>query len=212
MSTPDPVAAAAEVRKIIDDWVLFRDAGFWDAFATVWHDDGWMTATWFQGHFTDFIRVSKEGFDDGVKIAHSQGAHSSAVAGNRAVAQTKMKIEQRAQVHGTTVDVTCSGRFYDFLERRGQRWGIVRRQPIYERDRLDVLDPAADLSLDPDLLATFPEGYRYLAYAQSQIGYRIASGLPGLTGPAVECLYSEGEAWLAGSENPGEGHLLKATV
>jgi hypothetical protein len=47
-----------------------------------------------------------------VNIAHFLGGFSCEVAGNRAIAQTKMKIEQRAIVDGTEVDVTCSGRFY----------------------------------------------------------------------------------------------------
>jgi len=72
------------------------------------------------------------------------------------------------------------------------------RQPIYEKDRMDPVDPAAKLTLDPALLATFPEGYRHLAYLQSQIGYKIKLDMPGLTGPEVEALYSRGEAWLAG--------------
>ncbi len=36
------------IRPVIKNWALFRDARRWDAFTTVWHDDGWMTATWFQ--------------------------------------------------------------------------------------------------------------------------------------------------------------------
>ena len=105
--------------------------------------------------------------------------------------------------------MTFSGRFYDFLERRDGRWAIVRRQPIYEKDRLDVLEPGADLRMNADLLARFPEGYRHLAYIQSQIGYQIATGLPSLTGPAVAQLYAEGDAWLRGSDNPGRSHLLE---
>jgi len=42
--------------------------------------------------------------------------------------------------------------------------GLVLRQPIYEKDRLDPLDPSAKLALDAELLARFPEGYRHLAY------------------------------------------------
>ena len=71
------------------------------------------------------------------------------MTGARAVAQTKMTIAQRAQVDGITADVTCTGRFYDFLEKRAGAWGIVRRQPIYEKDRLDPVDPGARLTLDP---------------------------------------------------------------
>jgi hypothetical protein len=73
----------------------------------------------------------------------------------------------------------------------------VRRQPIYEKDRLDVVDPAASLTLDPDLLNRFPTGYRHLGYLQTKAGFTVKDGLPGLTGTAVEQLYSEGKQWLA---------------
>ncbi|WP_448811785.1 nuclear transport factor 2 family protein [Agromyces bauzanensis] len=192
-----------EIRRLVEDWALLRDAGRWDEFAAVWHEDGWMTATWFQGPFREFIRVSREGFERGVQIAHFLGGLTCEVAGDRAIAQTKMKIEQRAQLGGVGVDVTCSGRFYDFLERRNGRWGIVRRQPIYERDRVDVIDPAATLRLDPARLNAFPPGYRHLAYLQEAVGYTVMRGLPANTGPEVELLYEEGGAWLSGSATPG---------
>ena len=82
---------------------------------------------------------------------------------------------------------------------------MVRRQPIYEKDRIDPVDPNATLSLDQDLLAEFPEGYRHLGYLQTQIGYDVKrSGMPGLKGPEVEKLYAEGQAWLEGSAGAGE--------
>ncbi|HEX4249973.1 MAG TPA: nuclear transport factor 2 family protein, partial [Pseudonocardia sp.] len=101
------------------------------------------------------------------------------------------------------VDVTCTGRFFDFFEQRAGRWAIVRRQPIYEQDRLDVLDPAAELRLNRAELDRYPVGYRHLAYLQRAAGYDVMSGLPGLRGPAVELLYTEGGQWLAGSARPG---------
>ena len=86
----------------------------------------------------------------------------------------------------------------------GSERGIVRRQPIYEKDRLDPVDPSAVLKLDPTLLSRFPEGYRHLAYLQLKNGFNVKSDLPGLRGPLVEKLYAEGKAWLSGSERPGE--------
>ena len=68
-----------------------------------------------------------------------------------------MTISQRAPVDGVLCDVVCTGRFYDFLEKRQGRWGLVLRQPIYEKDRLDPVDPAAKLSLDRKLLNRFPK-------------------------------------------------------
>jgi hypothetical protein len=101
-------------------------------------------------------------------------------------------------VDGVVCDVVCTGRFYDLFERRAGRWGLVLRQPVYERDRLDPVDPAAALVLDPELLARFPEGYRHLAYLQTRIGYDVKADMPGLTGPEVEALYARGAEWLRG--------------
>jgi hypothetical protein len=187
------------IRELLDNWVVWRDAGDGERFATVWHDDGRMMATWFQGPAADFIRVSKEGFARGVRILHFLGGSAIDVAGDRAVAQTKMTISQRAAVDGVPCDVVCTGRFYDFLERRTGRWGLVLRQPIYEKDRLDPIDPASALRLDAQLLARFPEGYRHLAYLQTRIGYDVKRDMPGLVGAEVEALYARGRDWLAGA-------------
>jgi hypothetical protein len=187
------------IRDLLDNWAVWRDAGDWERFATVWHEDGWMSATWFQGSAADFIRVSKDGWAKGVSILHFQGGMSIDLAGARAIAQTKMTISQRGAVHGVLCDVVCTGRFFDFLEKRAGKWGVVRRQPIYEKDRLDPLDPAASLKLDQAKLAQYPEGYRHLAYIQEEIGYRVKRDMPGLKGAEVEKLYGQGRAWLAGA-------------
>ena len=186
------------IRELMENWAVWRDAGDWARFRTVWHDDGRMMATWFQGSADDFIRVSREGWERGVSILHFLGGTSIDLAGTRAVAQTKMTISQRAAVHGVMCDVVCTGRFCDFLEQRAGIWGLVLRQPIYEKDRLDPVDPAARLDLDPAVLARFPEGYRHLAYLQESIGYTVKPDMPGLKGPEVAALMARAAAWLAG--------------
>ncbi|MGY8636311.1 nuclear transport factor 2 family protein [Bradyrhizobium sp. 14AA] len=186
------------IRDLVENWAVWRDAGDWERFATVWHEEGWMSATWFQGPARDFMRVSQEGFAKGVRILHFLGGTSIDLEGARAIAQTKMTISQRAPVHDVVCDVVCTGRFYDFLEKRKGQWGIVRRQPIYEKDRIDPVDPAATLRLDRQALAALPEGYRHLAYMQELIGYKVKRDMPGLIGPEVEKLYGEGREWLAG--------------
>ncbi|GGO72373.1 nuclear transport factor 2 family protein [Nonomuraea cavernae] len=192
------------IRELVENWALWRDAGLWERFATLWHPvDGWMSATWFQGPANEFITRSREGFEAGVSILHFLGGHTCDVAGERAVAQTKMTINQRAAVDGVEVDVVCTGRFYDFLAVHHGVWKLVRRQPIYEKDRLDVVDPAATLALDAELLGRFPVGYRHLGYLQTKAGFTVKGGLPGLVGPAVQRLYDEGAEWLAGSPTPG---------
>lgn len=186
------------ISDLLQNWAVWRDAGDWQRFQTVWHPDGWMMATWFQGPAADFIRVSQEGWAKGVSILHFLGGISIDLAGSRAISQTKMTISQRAPVQGIACDVVCTGRFYDFLEKRDGKWGMVIRQPIYEKDRLDPVSPGAAPVLDAAKLAALPEGYRHLAYIQEEIGYRVKRDMPGLKGPEVAALYARGTAWLRG--------------
>lgn len=186
------------IRALVENWAIWRDAGDWERFRTVWHEDGRMMATWFQGSADEFIAVSKAGFEKGVSILHFLGGTSIDLVGSRAIAQTKMTINQRAEVDRVESDVVCIGRFYDFLEKRHGRWGIVLRQPIYEKDRLDPVDPDAKLALDRTRLRQFPVGYRHLAYLQVGIGYAVKPDMPGLVGPAIQALYARGAAWLRG--------------
>ncbi len=189
------------IRRMVERWAVWRDAGDWERFATVWHPDGVMMATWFQGPFADFIRVTKEGWAKGVSILHFLGGSAIEVGGDRgdrAIAQTKMTISQRGLVEGVPCDVVCTGRFYDFVQKHEGQWKLLHRQPIYEKDRVDPLDPAAVPKLDADALATFPEGYRHLAYIQTRIGYQVKLDMPMLKGPVVEELYRRGARWLSG--------------
>ena len=109
------------IVEVVQNWALWRDAGDWERFATVWHDEGWMTATWFQGPAREFIAVSRAGFEKGVSILHFLGGSSVEVRRERAIAQTKMTISQRGMCEGELVDVVCTGRFYDFFEKAKNR-------------------------------------------------------------------------------------------
>ncbi len=194
----ETAADKVAIREVIENWVIWRDSGDWERFRNVWHADGRMMATWFQGSAEEFMRVTQEGMDRGVSIFHFLGGSSLELAGQRAVAQTRTMISQRAPAHNVLCDVLCIARFYDFFEKREGRWAIVLRRLIYEKDRIDPVDPSQTLSLDAKLLERFPEGYRHLAYLQTNIGYTVRPDLPGLKGPEVEALYNRGQRWLAG--------------
>ena len=200
---PNDLLDKLSIRELLENWAVWRDAGYWERFRTVWHDDGFMMATWFQGSADEFISISRAGFERGVSILHFLGGCSIDLAGNRAIAQTKMTISQRAPVHDVVVDVLCTGRFYDFLEKRigpsGEAtWGLVLRRVCYEKDRMDPVDPSQTVKLDSKILERFPVGYRNLAYLQSGLGFNVKLDLPGLKGLANDKLYAFGKAWLAG--------------
>ncbi|MHA1109079.1 MAG: nuclear transport factor 2 family protein, partial [Alphaproteobacteria bacterium] len=145
-----------EIRDLLENWVIWSDSGDWERFRSVWHDDGHMAATWSQGSADEFVEARRGAWERNFSILHFLGGCSIDLEGNRAVAQTRMTIMQRGTVHGVLCDIACTGRFYDLLEKRDGRWGMVLRQPIYEKDRLDPVDPAAELSLDSEVLERFP--------------------------------------------------------
>ena len=68
----DPLTAEKlSIRETVENWVIWRDSGDWDRFRTVWHPEGWMNATWFQGPAEKFIEVSRDVFNKGVNILRS---------------------------------------------------------------------------------------------------------------------------------------------
>jgi hypothetical protein len=199
-SIKSDVADKLAIRELIENWAMWRDARLWDRFRTVWHEDGVMMATWTQCSYEEFIKMSTEGWKRGMRFLHFLGGSSIDVKGKRAIAQTKMTISQRAALDGVMCDVVCTGRFYDFLEKRKGKWGLVLRRLVYERDRLDPVDSTTKVELDKNLLAQFPEGYRHLAYLQSKLGYKVKRDMPGLEGPDLDALYAKGADWLKGKK------------
>ncbi len=189
-----------EIRNLIDSWAIWRDSGDWERLRTVWHEGGRIKTTWFSGTGEEFVTGSQAAFNRGVEVLHTLSGTTVDVQGKRAVAQTKMAINQRAEIDGVVCDCICMGRFYDFLEKRNGRWGLVMRQPIYEMDRLDPVDASVHLALDKQKLASLPSGYRHLAYLQLKIGLDVKLDLPQTRGAAVEALYAEGKKWLQGEE------------
>ena len=186
------------IRDVIEGWAIWRDSGDWDNLRTCWHDGAIMNATWFQGDSEQFIANAAKAFaKGGPGSVHFLGGTAIALRGSRAIAQTKMMISSRDEVDGAACDIVCTGRFYDFFEKRGGRWAIVERQPIYEKDRLDPLDPAKMPRFDPEVYDSIPEGYRHLGYIQVKRGLPVKRNMPGLRGPEVEALYARGKAWLA---------------
>ena len=186
------------IREVIESSFIWRDSAQWDRFASLWHPEGRMIATWFQAPTAEFIARSRKAWEAGMTALHATFGTSIDVAGGRAIAMTKTSIMQRAEVHGCLVDVICYGRFWDALERWDGRWVFRLRQPIYELDHMIPVVPSRAPDLDPTLLASFPEGYRNLAYLQTQLGFEVTKSMPGTRGPEIEALMERGRAWLAG--------------
>ena len=187
----------AAITQVVQDWGLARDAGRWDRLRSLYTPDGTMHTTWFVGSAAEFVDRSIEAAQKGARAQHFIGAASIEINGDKAIAETRMILMVRGNLQGAEVDVTCYGRFYDRFVKHEGTWRIRQRVPIYEKDRLDPLDPSARVELDAQMLASHPDGYRHLAYLQSSGGARITEDLPTPNSAALARLYAEGDAWLA---------------
>lgn len=187
----------AAITQVVHDWGLARDAGRWDTLSSFYTDDATMHTTWFVGAATEFVARSEEGAKKGARAQHFIGAATIDLQDQRAVVETRMVLLVRGILEGIEVDVTCYGRFYDLFLKLDNRWLIKKRVPIYEKDRLDPLDPNATLKLDPELMREHPAGYCHLAYVQAHGGAQITPGLPTPGSPALTALYADGAKWLS---------------
>ncbi len=193
------MADVTQIRDLIERWVVYRDALLWDKFRAIWHPEGRMKATWSDSSYEEFIARTEEGVKHGLNILHILGGSAIEVNGARAISMTKIIILQRAEVEGVLCDVSSYARHFDLWEKRDGRWGLISRETIADKDRIDPVDPARQVRLDQSLLDLFPKEYQHLAYLQTKIGYDVNRDVPRLSGGnALEELYRRGEIWLAG--------------
>jgi len=185
------------IINAVANWALWRDTGRWDKLRTLYTEDAVQHTTWFVGPAREFIeRVAARPLGGS---QHFVGACAVELDADRAIAETRLVLLVRGRLQDIDVDVTCYARSYDRFVRVAQQWRIQQRQMIYEKDRIDAVDPGVRLALDRAALARHPVGYRHLAYLQAAGGAQVTPDLPTPGSPALKRLYADGEGWLRGS-------------
>jgi hypothetical protein len=164
--------------ELIQAWGLYRDQGKWPQLLATFAPDGQIAVSWFSGPFREFVGRCTQSFNAGQRSKH--------------------------HIFPSLVRVACA-RFLDRLEKTSGRWAIVERAAIYERDRLDPVEPseafdqlfaAADLSI-------YPEPYRYMAARLTAAGRALAPVIYSDGSADTAQLYARYEAWLAHHAGPG---------
>ena len=193
------------IARLEQAWGLFRDTGRWDELRALYAPGATMKTTWFDGPALEFVDASARlSSKAGTLALHSIGATTASVRGARAVAEVRVVLLIRQPLEGVEVDVTCHGRFVDRLVRMSSDWLLLKRDPIYEKDSLASTRPIPTPPLDAMRLASFPAGYRHLAYMQSLGGASIVMNIVEHNSPAQVQLYAEAMEWLeAGQRERG---------
>jgi hypothetical protein len=186
-----------DICNVIAQWALCRDTGRWETLRSLYAPGATMQTTWCECSADEFIDRSIAAFGKGAKAQHFIGSSTIELRRARAIAETRVVLLLRAPIGEAEVDVTCHGRFYDFLAKSHSQWRIHKRIPIYEKDRVDPVDSSKKLYLDQKFLSQFAEGYRHLAYMQSLGGAVLTKGLIVPNSTEERRLYKEGDEWLA---------------
>ncbi|BGP20931.1 hypothetical protein JCM10213_000568 [Rhodosporidiobolus nylandii] len=218
LNGPDDLALERwKVTELCNGFPAHRDACEWPKMRALFADeDAYVFTTWSGGVPIDqFIKISEAGFAKGVRIAHRVNgstvdiATSGSAAGRRGLGKLKATITQRFVMpleggkEGETceVDVDADCRLCFFVEKKADgSWKNHFFKGFYEKDLLKPVDPRKLPKIDDEKLATFPEGYRWLGYAQNQAaGYAIKMDLPQSRGVDHDHFYETFKLWLDGA-------------
>jgi hypothetical protein len=190
------------IAELIQAWGVYRDQGQWQELRGTFTPDGHISISWFRGPFEQFVERCEASFAAGDTWSrHHLHQPSIKLNGDRAVAETSVIIRVRQKFKDVPVDLTSWSRFLDRVERHSGGWLIAERAAIYERDRLDPVEPseAYELLFAAGGAARFPEQYRYMAFrlAHTQ-GRRLAPVVYRDRGDETAELYDRFSTWLAG--------------
>lgn len=110
---------------------------------SIWHDDGVADygATYYQGlgkGVIDLICDSHKGL-----LSHSHQVANILIAldGDRAGSESYVTGTMRLVRDGKPMHMGVWGRYLDRWERRGGRWGLVRREVVFDHDEIREVTP-----------------------------------------------------------------------
>ena len=192
------LAHKSACAELIQSWGFYRDQGKWPQLLDTFVPDGQISVSWFTGNFSDFVDRCRQAFESGQRSKHQIFPSLVEVAGGRAMAETNIVILLRQKIGTVIADLTSYARFLDRLEQAGARWRIVERTAIYERDRLDPVEPSESFErlFKGSELSTYPEAYRYMAARLVASGRALAPVVYRDGSPHTAQLYLRYQAWL----------------
>ena len=190
------------ISELCKGWPVYRDTSEWNNYRDLFLNDAYVWTTWGGAtHIDQFIEKSKEGKAKGDFIMHRENGTLVDISGDRGIGKMKATITQRFTVQECPVDIECDCRFIFFVQKLTNiGWKIKYVKLFYEKDRCIPVDPNKIPKFDEQELEKYPEGYKYLGYAQRTLGHEILLGLPTLYNKGFTKMYEMMQKWLEREE------------
>ena len=180
------------IADLMTGWI-HRDLAEWDKLRALFHPDGTIEITWFEGLAGDFVDGSMRMGKSDLRTKHFVGAPVVTFKGNKAL------VETNAAVIGENVPLnlgcTAHARFYDQVEKRNGVWKIVKRQSIYDFGYFNF--PQGVVEIDRELVRTYPREYAALAYLLEKSGFPVRRVFATHGSDLERTMKANGHAWLA---------------
>jgi SnoaL-like domain len=189
------------IASLLIRWGHARDSDDWDTLAGCFHDDATIHISWISGLAKDFVARSRAiatARKPGDHIKHLMAGPWIRVNRDRAFSRCHANLYIRTTIDGYEFDLQSWVRFFDLLERRDGVWRIVKRTAVYEKDRLEPVDPRGvpqDFFVDMDLSA-FPTSAKFVCYWLRRSGLVPLAAIISVYSDEERALREEGEVWL----------------
>lgn len=183
-----------QITDLINGW-MHRDLGEWEQLRQLFHPDGTIEITWFEGLASDFVDGSMRMGASDVRTKHLIG--TPAVTFNADA--TKAIVETNAMIIGENVKLNlgCIGhnRFYDMAEKRNGVWKLFHRQSIY--DMASFTFPLGVVEVEQSTAAKYPREYAALAYLLEKSGFPVQRVFATRGSALEQQMKADGQRWLA---------------
>ena len=181
-----------QITDLITGW-MYRDLGDWERLRDLFHPDGEIEVTWFEGSFNDFVDGSMRMGASDLRTKHLIGTPVVTLHGDKAVVETNAMIVGE----NVRIDLGCSvhNRFFDLAEKRGGRWKLVKRHSVYDMGTFTF--PQGLVDIDHAAVKRYPREYAPLAYVLEKSGFPVERVFA-TPGSALEKrMKADAAAWLA---------------
>jgi hypothetical protein len=195
----------SEIINLVSKSVITRDSGLWDQLAECYHSKAEFTSSWWAGKPSDFVKAASKKLEaareEGGEQKHITSNHWVVINSDRATAECDLILYMRRAIKGVEMDFATWSRRLHLLAKENGEWKIWRRFAIYERDRVDAVDPSVDLSeqLDQSELAKYPKQIRHHLWRNQIHGSAPVGNLCIRGTPQESVVREEARQWIEGA-------------
>ena len=183
-----------QLNDLLNGWI-HRDLAEWEQLRNLFHPDGTIEITWFEGLASDFVDGSMRKGASDLRTKHliALPRVTFNAFGNKAILETNaMIIAENVKLN---IGCECHNRFYDLAEKRDGVWKLFHRQSIYDMGSFTF--PQGPVEIERDVLTQYPREYAPLAYLLAKSGFPLGRVFATRGSELEEEMKAAGQRWLA---------------